>query len=76
MSLTQGAWAVAAQVLLFILPNMAVVPRDADRALGFGVIDLGGKASFHEFEAQQTGIDLLQTRLANGCKRDGATIAI
>ena len=47
MSLTQCAWAVTTQILLLILPDMAVVPGNADGPFGFGVIYFRRTASFH-----------------------------
>jgi hypothetical protein len=43
MSLAHGTWAVAAQILVFVLPHMAIVPSNPHRTAGFYVIDLSGK---------------------------------
>ena len=63
MSLTQCAWAVATQVLLLILPYMAVVPGNPDDSFSSSVVDFSREANAH---GSNIDADLGEPRLGSG----------
>ena len=52
MSLTHCTWTIAAQILLLVLPGMAVVPGDPDRPFSSGVIYFRREAGFHGLDGE------------------------
>jgi hypothetical protein len=48
MALAHRARAIAAQIFLFVVTHMAIVPSDAHRAARFNMVDLGWKCGCHE----------------------------
>jgi hypothetical protein len=47
VALAHGTWTVTAQILIFVLPDVAIIPSDPHRAAGLHVIDLSGIRSAH-----------------------------
>ena len=47
VALTQRAGAISTEVLLRIVPNMAIVPNNSDNAFCFDMVDFGWKSSCH-----------------------------